>query len=230
MRSSISTLFRRAVLAACVGAVISVTFACPATAQEDKKGSREREAARRAQQAQQALRKAEEEKAALAREKAELEDKVKAANARIETAEKTARSLQGAVARARKLEEELKREKEAGAALQAKLADAGQRIAAAGVQQTESLRTLASRDSQLKQLQATLLQARTQATTELGVCDAKNAKLVAYSGDLLRLYRDKTAFESIAQAEPLTGLKSVAIENIIEEYRGKIDSQKAGVR
>jgi len=198
-----------------------------AQAQQDKKGAREREAARRAQQA---LKKAEEEKAALLREKTELDDKLKAATVRIGEAEKAARGLQGAVARARKLEQELAAERATVVDLKAQLEASGQRVAAAGALQTETQRSLGSRDVQVRQLQATLLQSRTQAAAEIGSCEAKNAKLYAYGTELMRLYRDKTAFDAIRQAEPLTGLKSVEIENVLEEYRDKLAAGRAGGR
>lgn len=219
-------------LAAALGTawtLLPALLAMPASAQaqQDKKGAREREAARRAQQA---LKKAEEEKAAILREKTELDDKLKVATARIGEAEKAARGLQGAAARARRLEQELAAERAVAADLKAKLAAANERVAAAGVLQTETQRSLASRDAQLRQVQATLLQTRTQAAAEIGSCEAKNAKLYAHGTELMRLYRDKTAFDAIRQAEPLTGLTSVGIENVLEEYRDKLAAGRAGAR
>lgn len=212
-------------------ALLAVPQAALAQADKDKKGAREREVARRAQQA---LKKAEDEKAVLLREKTEVDDKLKAATAKLAEADKTAVGLKAAAGRARVLAEEIKREKAAAveqaaaqASLAARLKEIEQRIAAAGVLQTETQRTLASRDAQLRQLQAALAQARTQANSEIGACEAKNAKLHTYGTELKRLYRDKTAFDAMRQAEPLTGLKSVEIDNLLEEYRDKLSGQRS---
>ncbi len=215
-------------------ALLAVPQAALAQADKDKKGAREREVARRAQQA---LKKAEDEKAVLLREKIEVDDKLKAATAKLAEADKTAAGLKAAAGRARVLAEEIKREKAAAAeqaaalaALQGQLKEAEQRIGAAGVLQTETQRTLASRDAQLRQLQAALAQTRTQANSEIGVCEAKNAKLYTYGTELMRLYRDKTAFDAMRQAEPLTGLKAVEIDNVLEEYRDKLGAQRGTPR
>lgn len=234
MLTGFPALWLRAWPVACLAVLALLVLPGMGHAQEDKKAAREREQARRVQQAQQqaqqALKKVEEEKAAILREKAEVDAKLKDATSRIGAAEKAARALQGAAVRARRLEDDLKREKEAAAALQAKLDDGGRRIGAAGVLQTETQRTLASREAQLKQVQAALLQSRTQATAEIGVCEDKNAKLYAHGAELMRLYRDKTAFDALRQAEPVTGLKAVAIENLLEEYRDKLATQRAAPR
>jgi len=217
----------------CVLLALCALLAVPQSgiAQADKKGAREREAARRAQQA---LKKAEDEKAVLLREKTEVDDKLKAATAKLAEADRTAAGLKAAAARARVLAEEIKREKAAAAqqaaaqaTLAARLTESEQRIAAAGVLQTETQRTLASRDAQLRQLQVALAQARTQANGEIGACEAKNAKLYSYGSELARLYRGKTAFDAMRQAEPLTGLKAVEIENVLEEYRDKLAGQRS---
>ena len=212
-------------------ALLAVPQAALAQADKDKKGAREREVARRAQQA---LKKAEDEKAVLLREKAEADDKLKAATAKLAEADKTVAGLKAAAARTRVLADEIKREKAAAAeqaaalaVLQGKLKEAEQRIAAAGVLQTDTQRTVASRDAQLRQLQAALAQTRTQANSEIGACEAKNAKLYTYGTELMRLYRGKTAFDAMRQAEPLTGLKAVEIDNVLEEYRDKLAGQRS---
>ena len=83
---------------------------------------------------------------------------------------------------------------------------------------------MASRDAQQKQLRATLVQVR----KEDDVCEMKNANLFTYGEELLRDYRGKTAFDAILQAEPLTGLNSVEIENLLKEYRGKLSAERSG--
>jgi hypothetical protein len=39
-------------------------------------------------------------------------------------------------------------------------------------------------------------------------------------------YRDKGPFEALRQADPVTGLTQAGIDNVLEEYRDKLDSQK----
>ncbi|MDP2027816.1 hypothetical protein [Sulfuriferula sp.] len=62
----------------------------------------------------------------------------------------------------------------------------------------------------------------------LGVCEQKNLKLYQLNRDILTLYRDKGVLGALTQAEPLTGIESVRMENILQEYRDKLDAQKVG--
>ncbi len=39
-------------------------------------------------------------------------------------------------------------------------------------------------------------------------------------------FEQKTCGEILAQKEPFTGLKRVEVENLLEEYRDKLDEQK----
>ena len=62
----------------------------------------------------------------------------------------------------------------------------------------------------------------------LGACEQKNLKLYQLNREILTQYRDKGVLGALAQAEPLTGIESVRMENILEEYRDKLDAQKVG--
>jgi chromosome segregation ATPase len=62
----------------------------------------------------------------------------------------------------------------------------------------------------------------------LGVCEQKNLKLYQLNRDILTQYRDKNVLGALTQAEPLTGIESVRMENILQEYRDKLDAQKVG--
>jgi predicted RNase H-like nuclease (RuvC/YqgF family) len=193
----------------------------PAQGQEDKKASREREALRRAQQA---LRQSEEQRAALQAENAALQDKLKAASAKADQLAAAELRLAAALKRAGRLDAELAKSRQANAELEKKLADAGARHAQLSQEHTEALRTIASRDAQLKLQQATLTQTR----GEIGACEEKNLKLYGYGSELMRRYREKSAFEAIRQAEPLTGLQRAQIDNVLEEYRDKLQAQRVG--
>ena len=54
-------------------------------------------------------------------------------------------------------------------------------------------------------------------------CVAKNVQLYQVNRELLQQYEGKGVMASLLQKEPLTGLKQVEIENLVEEYRDKID-------
>jgi chromosome segregation ATPase len=62
----------------------------------------------------------------------------------------------------------------------------------------------------------------------LGVCEQKNLKLYQLNREILTQYRDKSVLGALTQVEPLTGIESVRMENILQEYRDKLDAQKVG--
>lgn len=190
-----------------------------AHAQEDKKASREREALKRAQQA---LRQSEDENAALKTEKAALEQKLAAATAAAGKLPAAEQEAKAAGQRAGGLARELTQAKQGGTELQAKLDDTAAKLVKLGQEHTEALRTIASRDSQIKQQQNTLMQTR----GEITACEDKNLKLYTYGDELAQRYRQKSAFDALRQAEPFTGLEQARIDNVIEEYRDKLDAQK----
>lgn len=60
---------------------------------------------------------------------------------------------------------------------------------------------------------------------ELLTCEEKNLALYRVNRELTAQYEAKGVLTGILQREPVTGLKQVQIENIIEEYRNKLDQQ-----
>lgn len=54
-------------------------------------------------------------------------------------------------------------------------------------------------------------------------CDAKNAELVEVNRELLDRYRKKGVFDALLQREPITGLKRVELENIVQDYQDRLD-------
>lgn len=190
-----------------------------AQAQEDKKASREREMLRRAQQA---LRQSEEQNAALQNEKAALEQKLAVASAKAEKLAAAEQQAQAAQKHASGLMVELAQARQAGMELGKKLADANAKFAQLSQEHTDALHNLSSRDSQLKLQQSTLTQVR----AEVAACEGKNLKLYEYGDELMQRYRDKGVFDSLRQAEPLTGLKQAQIDNLLGEYRDKLDAQR----
>jgi len=85
------------------------------------------------------------------------------------------------------------------------------RETAADLRETEAAR---------RQLEAELAATR----DELENAENKNVALYQANVELLEHYHDKGAWDAILQAEPLTGLKQVQIENVLEEYRYKLDA------
>ena len=65
------------------------------------------------------------------------------------------------------------------------------------------------------------------ATETLGICEAKNAKLIGVANDILHLYRTQD-FKSVllGSYEPLLGFRQVELENIIQDHEDKIRAQR----
>ncbi len=194
-----------------------------AHAASDKKASREREALRRAQmelqQARGQLSGLEQEKAQLAKD--------------LEAAGKAAKSAEG---RAGRLRRDLKAEQQRREALEKELEQTKQDLAGSGQRLAETRKTLGETGAKLAET-ADLLR-RTQAEKsnlesikarnerEIASCEDKNLKLYQTGRELMLRFERKTCGEIMAQGEPFTGLKRVEVENLLEEYRDKLDEQK----
>ena len=66
------------------------------------------------------------------------------------------------------------------------------------------------------------LAARTQSLSE---CTAKNESLHRFGVTLLKQYEEKSCLDSGMQGEMLTQLKRVGVENMVDEYREKLDQE-----
>jgi chromosome segregation ATPase len=193
----------------------SVALAMPAAYAGDKKANKEREAARRVQILQQQFST---EKSALEKDKAELSQKVDEITKQAESARQGAAQLEH---KRSSLTKELAAAKDELAALQEKLhksETAHAELAALHKEELEKNR------KQVGLLQAAVAQ-RGQA---LGGCEQKNAKLYQLNREILAQYRDKGFLDALVQVDPLTGIKSVQVENTLEEYRDKLDAQSIG--
>lgn len=192
-------------------------------AEAKKSTSREKEALRRTQmqlqQVQSQVSSLEQEKAKLARD-----------------LDKSAKATKVVQARARRLEQELAESKRLGEAQTKELEQVRQELAA-GVQRlaearrtsaetndrlTESTRQLRQTEAEKKVLEG--LKARNE--REIATCEAHNGKLYQVGRELMGRYANKTCAETMAQAEPFTGLRKVEVENLLETYRDKLDEQK----
>jgi chromosome segregation ATPase len=58
--------------------------------------------------------------------------------------------------------------------------------------------------------------------TELSVCTADNRKLGAISAELLGRYENKGVWDAMVEREPLTQIKRVELENLVQQYDDRI--------
>jgi chromosome segregation ATPase len=58
---------------------------------------------------------------------------------------------------------------------------------------------------------------------QLETCESHNVKLLQVNRDLLGQYENKGFFDSLMQREPITGLKGVELENILQDYQDRLD-------
>jgi len=61
---------------------------------------------------------------------------------------------------------------------------------------------------------------------DMASCERRNLALYEVGRSLMDRFEHKTCGETLAQKEPFTGLKKVETENLLEEYRDKLDDQK----
>ena len=204
------------------------------THSEDRAAEREQERSRRLQQRMQQMQKSWEE------EKRALEAKLKAAEERAKTAAGPGRSTNVQIAR---LKKELKAERDRNTELTRDVADrAGEkeileaRLARAEKSFSETQKTLDEAAARLRDNEGQLRLAQDQrkdreATIvareqDMKACEAKNAQLYTYGNELLEKYRKQGLFDRLLRSEPVFQLKQVQVENLIEEYRDKLDAQK----
>jgi chromosome segregation ATPase len=164
---------------------------------------------------QEALHQAQSDNAELTRAKAETEQKLNAATKDLEAARgvsKAELALRGQLQTTKAAQDELER----------KLAGTNTALAAANTKLNEGARQLAAREAELAQLKQGLEQSKTANAS----CESKNLKLYSYAEDLLRAYKNKGVWASLSQKDPVLGLKEVDVENVVQEYRLKMASQK----
>lgn len=55
------------------------------------------------------------------------------------------------------------------------------------------------------------------------VCYANNRKLLDVNQELVALYENKGVVDALKQREPVTGLRRVEVENLVQDYRYKLE-------
>jgi septal ring factor EnvC (AmiA/AmiB activator) len=202
-----------------------LAMAASASAQEP---SREREALRRMQQQ---VSKLQQQNAALEREKAELDQKMK-------TTETDLAKLKGDLGKAKKTNAALSIVEKDNGDLRAKLADTEghlkdtvqkcqEQITALEKSIVEGKATLSQTHEENVRVVGTLQVELKAETDRAAACEAKNAALYGVTLDLIKRYKEnRGTWEKFLLAEPFTGLKSVEVENLLEDFHEKAAAQK----
>jgi chromosome segregation ATPase len=194
-------------------AALAVLYAASAPAADDPALARAKEMLRRTQEA---LRQAQSDNAVLQRAKTEAEQKLQVANQQVEAANKGG----GKVAAA--LQAKLSQAAGAQTDLSQKLGDATAQITAVNLELVATNKQLAARDAELAQARQALEQSKIANAS----CEMKNVTLYGYARDVLDRYQKKGVWASLSQKDPVFGLKNVDVENVVQEYQLKFDSQK----
>lgn len=140
-------------------------------------------------------------------------------------AEEAAAALSGKNASLSRATRELREKTAAEAELKAKLAELEEQLAEAQRKEAETAATLRDRESALaEQRQIVARQARM-----LQASEERIGKLHVLGGELLDRYRNKSCLDTLLEAETVTGVRKVGIENEQQSYRERLDAQKSGV-
>ena len=159
-------------------------------------------------------------------EKAAVEQEKTALGKELEALKKKSGEIESSVARANR--SKAAAEKEAEALKQVK-AEQSEKIAALEKQFGESQQSL--RDTRQNLQQETSQKQRLEQNLgardkELSVCETKNKKLYQYQVELINRAQSRGSLDALLEVEPLTQMKRVEIENLLEEYRDKIDNEQ----
>lgn len=69
----------------------------------------------------------------------------------------------------------------------------------------------------------------TNQTQSLELCIGNNKKIFDITSSLLTAYEDKSVWDSLMQAEPVTGMSKVKIENLVDDMQYKLDGLRLNV-
>lgn len=205
-----------------VALLLAALVAAPAAA-GDKKADREKQMQRRLQQQMQQMQGQvaglEQDKAQLGQDLAAAEKTAKAAGGR---AARLARELKTEKAQREVQGKELEQAKQDLAATRERLAQTEARLADTAKNLARTGQTLAETEADKRRLEG--VKARQE--RDIALCEDKNLQLYQTGRELMVRFEQKSCGEIMAQKEPFTGIKRVEIENLLEEYRDKLDGQK----
>jgi chromosome segregation ATPase len=209
-----------------LGVLLAVSLALQPAVAADKKDKAAREAQRRMALIKQQM---EAEKAELQasfdKQKAELQGKV-------EQSEKAGNALKGGLAAAKRRNVELTLELETlrkektdldAAKLRTENSLSETRATLESTRKTlaETQRDLKTNEAQRKEISKSLV----QRDGSLAACTAKNAKLHDFGLQLVKVYDKPSTYEAVMRTEPFAQTKRVELENILQDYRDKLDEQ-----
>jgi chromosome segregation ATPase len=167
-----------------------------------------------------------EQLAALEQEKAKLNQDLEASAKQTKAAQAGAaranRGLKAAQDKSAALEKELEQVRRELAASQEKLAktEAGLTETTQGL--NEMKRKLAATEVDKSGLEAV----KTRNEREIALCEEKNGKLYGIGRELMTRLETKRCNQVEAGVNVFTGQKKVEVENLLEEYRDKLDEEK----
>ena len=189
-----------------LGALLTITMAVQPAIAADKKDKAASEAQRRVAMIKQQLQAEKAElQVSFEKEKSELKGKM-------EQSEKAGNTLKRRNAELTQELEALRKEK---AELEAVKLSTETTLA-------EAQRDLKSNDEQRKELSKSLVQ-RDQS---LASCNEKNARLHDFGLDLVKICEKPSLYKAALRSEPFTQIKRVELENILQDYRDKLDEQR----
>ena len=200
--------------------IVAITISAMPAANAADKASRERQALRVALEK---LRQAEDQRDSLAQEKDKLTQE-------LSDLKKQSVGLQHSAASAKSrnaaLQKELEALKEEHQATREKLQSTVQELADMTRAEADTTKRLNQAEAQAKQEKQHLEGVVARRDKAIQVCEDKNLKLYQYDTELIDKYRSKGVFDSLLQAEPVTQIKSVEMENILQEYKDKLSDQR----
>jgi colicin import membrane protein len=151
------------------------------------------------------VRQLEDENATLLAKQAELERDHQALSQKAATSEKGLQALRGQAA--------------SGQAALQRTADAQKEsLAKWEAAYKEAASTAQARDADAKRMEAALVVLREQNR----LAEEKNAKLYQLGQELLDLYQNKKVLDVLGAGEPVTKLKRVEYENVVQDYEDKL--------
>jgi chromosome segregation ATPase len=154
-----------------------------------------------------------------AQEKNELDGRLRKSD---EELTQTRRKGQDIAHRLAESELRIQKQETENSELAAKFSEAEKQIETLRKQKSSIEDQLAARDVSISVLDVKLK----AETEERQHCVANNQALYNYGTQLLSAYRDKGVFSAMSQRDPVLNLGSVKIENVLEEYRDKLDEKR----
>ncbi len=199
--------------------VLAATFSPHTFAVEPKKSDAAQQALKKAQGVLRQLNEEksalEAEKNALAQEKLALQTQVE----KLETALKQLAPLQAEVAAQKSVADSL-RNSNGALTSQLSRSQANEHELNKKLQDTVTQAKLIQNDNQL------LVSAIQERERWIGRCGEKNRDVIAAANELSAKYQSKSAWETLSEIEPFTGIGNVEMQNTLQNYQFKLDDLK----